>query len=138
MALSDSSYVKQVSISTFEVAETEWQKGPLLIVADSDGTPEIQHKPSLLQIYLIHDIATGSTGVPTKSGQGFPSVLPKISISPIHLVRCLVSMGRTAVTGGYDATVRLWDIIRGECHMVLMGHANTGKLPNFWLFSGCG
>ncbi|KAI9065422.1 WD40 repeat-like protein [Trametes sanguinea] len=39
-----------------------------------------------------------------------------------HAVRALAARGRTLVSGSYDCTVRIWDIITGECKWVLVGH----------------
>ncbi|KAF9495817.1 WD40 repeat-like protein [Pleurotus eryngii] len=37
-------------------------------------------------------------------------------------VRALAARGRTLVSGSYDCTVRIWDIITGACKWVLEGH----------------
>ncbi|KAF9527920.1 cell division control protein 4 [Crepidotus variabilis] len=37
-------------------------------------------------------------------------------------VRALVVNGITAISGSYDCTVRVWDIITGQCTWVLVGH----------------
>ncbi|KAI0759481.1 WD40-repeat-containing domain protein, partial [Irpex lacteus] len=39
-----------------------------------------------------------------------------------HAVRALAARGRTLVSGSYDCTVRIWDIITGACKWVLVGH----------------
>ncbi|EMD38149.1 hypothetical protein CERSUDRAFT_82388 [Gelatoporia subvermispora B] len=39
-----------------------------------------------------------------------------------HAVRAIAARGRTLVSGSYDCTVRIWDIITGECKWVLVGH----------------
>ncbi|KAF8323591.1 WD40-repeat-containing domain protein [Cantharellus anzutake] len=39
-----------------------------------------------------------------------------------HAVRALAAHGRTLVSGSYDATVRVWDIITGDCKFTLTGH----------------
>ncbi|KAF8912150.1 WD40-repeat-containing domain protein [Gymnopilus junonius] len=39
-----------------------------------------------------------------------------------HAVRALAARGRTLVSGSYDCTVRIWDIITGTCKWVLLGH----------------
>ncbi|KAI0958053.1 hypothetical protein AcW1_006241 [Taiwanofungus camphoratus] len=39
-----------------------------------------------------------------------------------HAVRALAARGRTLVSGSYDCTVRIWDIISGTCKWVLIGH----------------
>jgi len=37
-------------------------------------------------------------------------------------VRALAARGRILVSGSYDCTVRIWDIITGHCKWVLVGH----------------
>ncbi|RXW20451.1 hypothetical protein EST38_g5407 [Candolleomyces aberdarensis] len=39
-----------------------------------------------------------------------------------HCIRALAVRGRTLVSGSYDSTVRLWDVITGELKRVLKGH----------------
>ncbi|KAK1218343.1 SCF ubiquitin ligase complex subunit cdc4 [Marasmius sp. AFHP31] len=39
-----------------------------------------------------------------------------------HAVRALAAHGRTAVSGSYDCTARIWDIATGQCRFVLTGH----------------
>ncbi|KZP08735.1 WD40 repeat-like protein [Athelia psychrophila] len=39
-----------------------------------------------------------------------------------HAVRALAARGRMLVSGSYDCTVRIWDIITGQCKWVLSGH----------------
>ncbi|BGP54082.1 SCF ubiquitin ligase complex subunit cdc4 [Rhodotorula sphaerocarpa] len=39
-----------------------------------------------------------------------------------HAVRALSASGRTLVSGSYDMTVRVWDVVTGECRHVLRGH----------------
>ncbi|CCL99623.1 uncharacterized protein FIBRA_01642 [Fibroporia radiculosa] len=39
-----------------------------------------------------------------------------------HAVRALAARGRTLVSGSYDCTVRIWDIITGNCKWTLQGH----------------
>lgn len=43
-----------------------------------------------------------------------------------HAVRTLAARGRTLVSGSYDCTVRIWDIITGEQKWVLVGHTQKG------------
>lgn len=44
-----------------------------------------------------------------------------------HAIRDVATHGRTAVSGSYDRTVRVWDIITGECKFVLTGHTEKVK-----------
>lgn len=41
-------------------------------------------------------------------------------------MRALAARGRTLVSGSYDCSVRIWDIITGECKFVLRGHSQKG------------
>lgn len=41
-------------------------------------------------------------------------------------IRSIAARGRTAVSGSYDCTVRVWDIITGQCNWVLTGHTQKG------------
>ena len=43
-----------------------------------------------------------------------------------HAVRALAARGRTLVSGSYDCTVRIWDIISGVCKWALVGHTQKG------------
>ena len=47
-----------------------------------------------------------------------------------HAVRALAARGRTLVSGSYDCTVRIWDIITGACKWVLTGHTQKGQIPS--------
>ena len=44
-----------------------------------------------------------------------------------HGVRALAARGRTLVSGSYDCTVRIWDIIDGKMKWVLHGHTQKGS-----------
>ncbi len=46
-------------------------------------------------------------------------------------VRVLAARGRTLVSGSYDFTVRIWDIITGECKWTLVGHTQKGLVQTF-------
>lgn len=43
-------------------------------------------------------------------------------------VRAIATYGRLCMSGSYDCTVRVWDIIRGTCIHVLTGHEARGEL----------
>jgi F-box and WD-40 domain protein CDC4 len=43
-------------------------------------------------------------------------------------VRALDGYGRTCVSGSYDTTVRVWDLITGQCKHVFTGHDQKGEL----------
>ncbi|KAI0792093.1 cell division control protein 4 [Abortiporus biennis] len=41
-----------------------------------------------------------------------------------HAVRCLAAKGRTLVSGSYDNTLRVWDLVTGHCAFTLRGHTD--------------
>lgn len=45
-----------------------------------------------------------------------------------NAVRALAVHGRTIVSGSYDTTVRVWDLVTGEQKFVLTGHTQKGSL----------
>ncbi|PPQ78478.1 hypothetical protein CVT26_005151 [Gymnopilus dilepis] len=93
-----------------ERVQEEWPKIPTLIVCSRRGL--------FLRIYSIlrHSVTSNSASMELAK-----------TISPIHGARHHASMRRTAVTGGDDATIRVWDIVTGECRMVLIGHRSCGE-----------
>lgn len=42
-------------------------------------------------------------------------------------VREIAAYGRTCISGSYDSTVRVWDIVEGRCEHVLRGHSSKGE-----------
>ncbi|PPQ79613.1 hypothetical protein CVT26_015462 [Gymnopilus dilepis] len=93
----------------------EWPKIPTVIICSPEG--------QFLRIYTLdHSMARNPQNNMTDNVQRSPAMFPSMLISPIHWAPCHASMGRTAVTGGFDASVRVWDIITGQCRLVLIGH----------------
>lgn len=61
--------------------------------------------------------------------------------NPFHLmalrghenaVRALAVHGRTIVSGSYDTTVRVWDLVTGDCKYTLVGHTQKGMNRSSW------
>jgi WD40 repeat protein len=42
-------------------------------------------------------------------------------------VRAIAAHGKYCVSGSYDSTVRVWDIVKGTCLHVLKGHEQKGE-----------
>ena len=66
------------------------------------------------------------------------SVMPDENPYHIHAllghtdaIRALACYGRYCVSGSYDTTVRLWDLVKGKCLHTLVGHEQKGKLFPF-------
>ncbi|PPQ75806.1 hypothetical protein CVT26_001455 [Gymnopilus dilepis] len=92
----------------------EWPKVPTLVICSADQT---------LQTYMMgRSFERSSHNIDTEEGEESATRVPVLTTSLRHRVKCQASLGRTAITGGYDATVRVWDLITGECRQVLMGH----------------
>ena len=45
-----------------------------------------------------------------------------------HAVRALAARGCTLVSGSYDCTVKVWDLMYGELKWDLVGHSQKGGL----------
>ena len=129
MALTDYWYHVSISCPTPELIETEengevvreeWPKlRTWIIVSPQDQflrTYTLDRSFAKLFEYNVAEVVEGSL-----------ALLPMTTISPFHPAYCHASMGRTAVSGGVDSTIRTWDLITGECQLVLIGHRSTGK-----------
>ncbi|EIW84774.1 cell division control protein 4 [Coniophora puteana RWD-64-598 SS2] len=76
--------------------------------------------------------------LPQPNDEEYKSIVPEyedeeddVTGNPYHLlhltghenaVRALAAQGRVVVSGSYDNTVRVWDIVTGECKWMLTGH----------------
>ncbi|PPQ81412.1 hypothetical protein CVT26_007686 [Gymnopilus dilepis] len=93
------------------VVRGEWPKTPTLVICSGGQT---------LQTYTIGR-SFKQTGHNIEEEES-ATMASALTISLSHRVLCHASIGRTAVTGGRDATVRVWDIVTGQCRLVLIGH----------------
>ncbi|PPQ70149.1 hypothetical protein CVT26_014441 [Gymnopilus dilepis] len=127
MALTD--YWNHVSIScpmpelieteeNGEVLREEWPKIPTWIIV----SPQDQ----FLRTYTLdRSLAKTPEYDVTEVVEGSLALLPVTTIYPFHPADCHASMGRTAVSGGVESIIRSWDVITGECQLVLIGHRST-------------
>ena len=101
------------------LVEQDWPRDPLLII-HSRGSTE-------LRVHMLrHADAEGSEGHVERRQRPL-HILPAITVPSSCDILCLASIGKTAVAGGIDASVRVLDIITGECRWVLLGHTDAGK-----------
>jgi WD40 repeat protein len=42
-------------------------------------------------------------------------------------VRAVAAHGRICISGSYDFTVKVWDLVTGQCKHTLTGHEQKGK-----------
>ncbi|KAF8877828.1 WD40-repeat-containing domain protein [Gymnopilus junonius] len=49
----------------------------------------------------------------------------------LHRFGVMTAKGRIAITGGFNGTVGVWDIITGECQWFLIGHKKAVSAVNF-------
>ena len=97
----------------------DWPRDPLLII-HSRGSTE-------LRVHMLrHADAEGSEGHVERRHRPL-HLLPAIPVSSSCDILCLASIGRTAIAGGNDASVRVLDIITGECRWVRLCHTDAGK-----------
>ncbi|KAK7040830.1 SCF ubiquitin ligase complex subunit cdc4 [Paramarasmius palmivorus] len=103
---------------------------------DSTKAEERLNRPLIVSGSRDHSLRVWS--FPGKNDQEYKSIdgendeySQNTDDNPYHLhhleghddaVRALAARGRTAVSGSYDYTVRVWDIIDGVCRWVLTGH----------------
>ena len=53
-------------------------------------------------------------------------------------VRALAAYGRTCVSGSYDCSVRVWDIVTGQCKQILRGHEQKSESNHVRIVRGLG
>ncbi|KAI9439389.1 WD40 repeat-like protein [Russula earlei] len=101
----------------------KWPKRPLIVTGSRDRSLRVWHLPR--------------PGDPDEANfdpeDGWVISQVDVDKNPYHklhleghqqAVRALAARGRTLVSGSYDSTVRVWDIITGTCRWVLEGHSN--------------
>lgn len=95
-----------------------WPKRPLIVTGSRDHTLRVWTLPKNNdREYKCSE----DTDEPAEDAAGNPYHLLHLE-GHDHAVRALAARGRTLVSGSYDCTVRIWDIITGECKWVLSGH----------------
>lgn len=102
------------------IVREKWPKRPLIVTGSRDHSLRVWSLPR------PGDVEYKSTEEP----EADPSE-EEVEDNPYHrlhleghdhAVRALAARGRTLVSGSYDCTVRIWDIIDGTCKWVLVGH----------------
>lgn len=106
-----------------------WPKKTLIVTGSRDNTLRVWRLPGR------SDPEYRSTGA-DREDMDAGDVQDDAADNPFHLrllqghdqaVRALAAHGRTLVSGSYDCTVRVWDIITGGCRWILTGHTAKGS-----------
>ncbi|KAF7979603.1 hypothetical protein HWV62_41920 [Athelia sp. TMB] len=106
------------------ITREKWPKRPLIVTGSRDHSLRVWALPRAGD-------AEYRCSVDTEGEQDHESADEDVADNPYHklhleghdhAVRALAARGRTLVSGSYDCTVRIWDIITGECKWVLSGH----------------
>lgn len=99
---------------------------PMVVTGSRDATLRVWKIPK-----------KGESAAMDGEGDDAAAVVIQPEANPYHVhhleghseaVRALAVHGRTCVSGSYDRTVRVWDIVKGTCTHVLYGHELKGKL----------
>ncbi|PPQ97427.1 hypothetical protein CVT26_006775 [Gymnopilus dilepis] len=101
-----------------EVEQSDRMEAPLLVAEASFDV-----ETWMLRTYILADTleAAKAEDAPIEDSS---CILPLVKgTDVIHEIHCLESFRRTSVTAGPDGSVRIWDILTGECKVVLIGHA---------------
>ncbi|TFY63157.1 hypothetical protein EVJ58_g3404 [Rhodofomes roseus] len=92
----------------------KWPKHPLVVSGSRDHT---------LRVWALPKPGDTEFHSPMDEHGGEQNPYHKLLLDGHeHAVRALAARGRTAVSGSFDCTVRVWDIATGTCKWVLVGH----------------
>ncbi|KAF9442201.1 YVTN repeat-like/Quino protein amine dehydrogenase, partial [Macrolepiota fuliginosa MF-IS2] len=109
--------VVEVVKESGEVVKEKWPKRPLIVTGSRDHSLRVWKLPKPGE--SEYKCFGTEEGDPDAEDNPYHCLhLPGHD----HAVRALAARGRTLVSGSYDCTVRIWDIITGEQKWVLVGH----------------
>ncbi|KAJ3148308.1 SCF ubiquitin ligase complex subunit cdc4 [Geranomyces michiganensis] len=93
---------------------------PLIVAGNRDATLRIWRLPDLERDQQWHPAAPDNASIPpvTKEDPFLRSVLT----GHMDSVRAIAGHGNTIVSGSYDSTVRVWDVVDGRIRHVCRGH----------------
>ncbi|EJD53109.1 WD40 repeat-like protein [Auricularia subglabra TFB-10046 SS5] len=111
-----------VEVDEFTKRRERWPKRTLIVTGSRDHTLRVWKLPREGdEEYKCYGADNGDDGDPTEDVDDNP-YHERLLEGHDHAVRALAARGRTLVSGSYDCTVRVWDIITGACKWVLVGH----------------
>ncbi|KAH7343344.1 cell division control protein 4 [Rhizoctonia solani] len=106
----------------------KWPKHTLIVTGSRDQTLRVWKLPrhGYPEYYCVD---TDSEYVdPAKHDANHNPYHVRLLSGHTHAVRALAAHGRTLISGSYDTTVRVWDIVTGECKWTLDGHSQKGPM----------
>jgi F-box and WD-40 domain protein CDC4 len=120
------SIVKPERVNTEDGTAEDWPRRPLIVSGSRDHT---------LRVWTLPQPGDAEYRCYGADDAEVDPAEDDVDNNPYHLlhleghddtVRALAARGRTLVSGSYDCTVRVWDIISGKCKWVLAGHTQKG------------
>lgn len=96
---------------------------PMVVTGSRDATLRVWKLPSLDELAEVQStIIYSSHHDEQEEDYEKRGVLQHVLMGHTSAVRSLSAHGSTLVSGGYDHTVRVWDVVTGESKWVLTGH----------------
>ncbi|KAF5373826.1 hypothetical protein D9758_000915 [Tetrapyrgos nigripes] len=108
--------------STGVTRKERWPKRPLIVSGSRDHSLRVWMLPRRGEPEYRYQKTTIATGAETNADENDNPYHRFYLEGHDHVVRSLAARGRTLVSGSYDCTVRVWDVITGKCKWVLVGH----------------
>ncbi|KAJ1505631.1 SCF ubiquitin ligase complex subunit cdc4, partial [Coelomomyces lativittatus] len=110
-------YIASSTCLTYSV--TPMLTEPLIVTGSRDATLRVWRLPDPTQ----HSNEESPQLVDDSLGLTLPHpYFRHVLIGHDHSVRALAGHGHLVCSGSYDGTVRVWDVVKGECRWRLMGH----------------
>ncbi|ORY20270.1 WD40-repeat-containing domain protein [Naematelia encephala] len=111
----------QIVEPVLDAATGKWMPPvPMVVTGSRDAT---------LRVWKLPKKGEAVRRIKTNDDDNIEQLAPERNPWHIHLleghsgaVRALAAYGRICVSGSYDATVRVWDIVTGKCLQILQGH----------------
>ncbi|KAF8517506.1 WD40 repeat-like protein [Hysterangium stoloniferum] len=112
----------EVEIEGGGVRREKWPKRSLIVTGSRDHSLRVWTLPRPGEAEYMCYGANDSDGDPAEEDNNDNPYHLRLLTGHEQAVRALAARGRTLVSGSYDCTVRVWDIIDGVCTWTLTGH----------------
>lgn len=104
----------------------KWPKRTMIVTGSRDHTLRVWRLPAPGEPEYRCFGASASEGDPSDENVEDNPYHIRPLVGHENAVRALAVHGRTVVSGSYDATVRVWDIVTGKVKWILRGHTQKG------------